>query len=190
MDVDIDVPPSFKPQRLFPSWLQASVLTEDQLTRHPCGVYPQAMAKDPVTGLAAIPYDAAEQLGYLKVDFLHLNVYSHFSTRREIEELLKKEPDWTLLQLPSAQKKLFQLAKHGEMLSKLKPRSLEDLADCMALIRPGKKALIPLYEKHKGSVRAGLYAKDDEGYSFKKSHALAYAMVVWLQLHLISQGRL
>jgi DNA polymerase III alpha subunit len=35
-----------------------------------------------------------------------------------------------------------------------------------------------------------LYAKDENGYSFKKSHAFAYAMVVVLQLHLIEQGRL
>jgi len=190
MDVDIDVTPTFKPERYFPDWVRAAVLRGDELTSHPCGVYPQAIAKDPVTGLAAIPYEDAEELGYLKVDFLHLNVYQHFKDRAEIEDLLKKEPDWTLLQLPSAQKKLFQLAKHGDLLSDLKPKSLEDLADVMALIRPGKKALLPLYKKEKLACRRGLFAKDDAGYSFKKSHALAYALVVTLQLHLVEQGRL
>jgi len=190
MDVDIDVEPTFRPERLFPRWPRAAVVKDGKVSSHPVGVYPQAMAVDPFTGLAAIPYEEAEDLGYLKVDFLHLNVYQHFSTRAEIEELLAKEPDWTLLQLPSTWSKLFQLAKHGELLAKVQPKSVEELADCMALIRPGKKALLGLYLKERVACRRVLYAKDDEGYSFKKSHALAYALVVVLQLHLIEQGRL
>jgi DNA polymerase III alpha subunit len=190
LDIDIDITPAFKPETVFPKWVRASVLRDDSLSAHPCGVYPQAIARDPITSLAAIPYEQAEDLGFLKVDFLHLNFYGNFKTRQEIDDLLKVEPDWTLLQLPSAQKKLFQLAKHGDLLSDLKPRSLTDLADCMALIRPGKKALIPLYRKEKVACRRGLFARDETGYSFKLSHALAYSMVVWLQLHLIAQGRL
>lgn len=92
--------------------------------------------------------------------------------------------------MPSTWDKLFQLAKHGELLQKVKPRSVQELADCMALIRPGKKALLGLYVKEREACRRTLYAKDDQGYSFKKSHALAYALVVVLQLHLIEQGRL
>jgi DNA polymerase III alpha subunit len=190
MDVDIDVPPSFNPKDVFPSWTRASVLKDGQLTPHPCGVYPQAMAQDPFTSLAAIPYEEAEDLGFLKVDFLHINVYALFKTRQEIDDLLKVEPDWDLLQLPSVHPKLFQLSKHGELLSKVKPSNLEELADCMALIRPGKKTLVGLYLKGREAARRVLYAKDDNGYSFKKSHALAYGLVVWLQLHLIAQSRL
>ena len=101
-----------------------------------------------------------------------------------------QEPDWSLLQVPSTWEKLFQLAKHGDLLQKVKPRSVEELADCMALIRPGKKGLLGLYLKEREACRRGLYAKGDEGYSFKRSHALAYSLVVVLQLHLIQQGRL
>lgn len=160
------------------------------MSAHPCGVYPQKMAIDPVTKLAAIPYDQAEDLGYLKVDFLHLSVYQYFKDRDEIEELLAKEPDWSLLQLPSAQSKIFQLGKHGDLLSDLKPKSIIELADIMALIRPGKKNFIGLYKKDRVMARRVLFAKDESGYSFKKSHALAYSYVVHLQLHLIEQGRL
>lgn len=148
------------------------------------------MMEDPVTKLSAIPYDQAEDLGFLKIDFLHLNVYSKFKSRAEIEEMIKKEPNWTLLQRPSTHEKLFQLSKHGEMLMALKPSSISDLADCMALIRPGKKTLVGLYSKNREQARKALYAKDDSGYSFKKSHALAYSYVVVLQLHLIEDGRL
>jgi DNA polymerase III alpha subunit len=189
MDVDIDVTPTFKPELLFP-WTRASVAREGKLTPHPCGVYPQAIAIDPITKLSAIPYEVAEELGYLKIDFLHLNVYQHFTSRAEIEKLVHTEPDWTLLELPSNHEKLFQLANHGELLMKLKPRSVLELADVLALIRPGKKQLVPLYLKDNKVARALLWARNDDGYSFKKSHALGYAYVVILQLHLIEQGRL
>ena len=188
MDVDIDCHPTFKPSTIFPEWPRAMILKDEKITAHPCGVYPQKMAVDPVTGLSAIPYDQAEDLGYLKVDFLHLSVYKHFNSRKEIDALLKKDPDWSLLQLPSAQAKIFQLGKHGDLLSDLKPKSIMELADIMALIRPGKKNFIALYKKDRESARRILFAKDDGGYSFKKSHALAYSYVVHLQLHLIEQG--
>ena len=190
MDVDIDVPPSFDPKKFFPDWVKAAVLRDGKLTPHPCGVYPQAMAQDPFTKLAAVPYEEAEDLGYLKVDFLHLNVYALFKSRAEIEELVKREPDWTLLQLPSTWSKLFQLAKHGDLLQKVKPKTIEELADCMALIRPGKKGLLGLYLKEREACRKILFAQDESGYSFKRSHSLAYSLVVVLQLHLIEQGRL
>jgi DNA polymerase III alpha subunit len=190
VDVDIDTSPAFRPENHFPNWVRAIVVRDGKIQPHPVGVYPQAIARDPFTGFAAIPYDEAEELGYLKVDFLHLNLYQHFKSRQEIEELLKKEPDWTLLQLPSTWPKLFQLSKHGDLLEKVKPKSVEELADCMALIRPGKKNLLGLYLKEREACRRVLYAKDDEGYQFKKSHSLAYSLVVVLQLHLIEQRRL
>lgn len=188
MDIDIDVPPSFD-RKMFP-WARASVVRDGVLTPHPCGMHPQSIPVDPVTNLSAIPYDSAEDLGYFKIDFLHLTVYDKFSSRSEIDALLNVEPDWTLLQVPSNHEKLFQLANHGELLLKLKPSNILELADVLALIRPGKRNLVPLYQKDKSSARRLLWAKGDEGYSFKKSHALGYAYVVWLQLHLIEQGRL
>lgn len=181
--------PTFDPERFFP-WVRAAVVRDGEYTPHPCGVYPQAISTDPLTGLAAIPYQEAEALGYFKIDFLHLNVYSRFESRAEIDALLKIEPNWTLLQLPSAHPKLFQLSQHGELLQKLKPTSLLDLADVLALIRPGKRQLLPLYMKSKTMARDLLWSRDDSAYSFKKSHALSYAYVIWLQLHLIEQDRL
>ncbi len=188
MDIDIDVPASFD-RKMFP-WARASVVRDGVLTPHPCGMHPQQIPVDPVTGLSAIPYDSAEDLGYFKIDFLHLSVYENFKTRAEIDELLRLEPDWTLLQVPSNHQKLFQLANHGELLMKLKPRNILELADVLALIRPGKRNLVPLYQKDKAAARKLLWAKGDEGYSFKKSHALGYAYVIVLQLHLLERGRL
>jgi DNA polymerase III alpha subunit len=119
-----------------------------------------------------------------------LHVYKHFKTRSEIEELLRKEPDWSLLLVPSNQEKLFQLKKHGDLLNDLKPRSVMEVADIMALIRPGKKQFIGLYKKEREAARRILYARDESGYSFRKSHGVAYSFIIVLQLHLIEQGRL
>ncbi len=114
-DIDIDFPTSFKPSSIFP-WTKASLVKNESLSPHPCGVYPQNIPIDSVSGLSAIPYDAAEKLGYFKVDMLHLGVYDHFKSRDEINDLLKIEPDWGILLLPDEQKKLFQLANHGVIL--------------------------------------------------------------------------
>lgn len=190
MDVDVDVPTNFDSMKVFPKWTRAAVVRDGKITSHPCGVYPQAIPRDPMTSFSAIPYTEAEELGYLKVDFLHVSAYNKFESRQEIDELMDKEPDWSLLQISSTWSKLFQLSKHGELLTNLKPKTIAELADCMALIRPGKKALLGLYMKNRDEARKALYSKDENGYSFKKSHAFAYAYVVWLQLHLIEQGRL
>lgn len=186
-DVDIDTPTSFRPNKLFP-WTKASIVKNDELQPHPCGFYPQEIPVDSFTKLAAIPYKEAEEIGYTKIDFLHLSVYDYFESREEIDTLLEIEPDWNLLLVPSEQLKLFQLSKHGDILRAVKPKSIEELSDVLALIRPGKRELLKLYLAQRESTRRILYAKDGSGYSFKKSHAIAYALVIVLQLHLISTG--
>jgi len=187
MDIDIDTVPSFNPLSIFP-WVRSSVVRDQTLTPHPCGFHPQFIPKDFQTGLSAIPYDKAEDLGFMKLDFLHLHVYEHFNSRREIEQLLEVEPDWGILLLPEKQTKLFQLAKHGEILNAIRPKNIEELADVLALIRPGKSQYVKLYKSQKENTRRILYAKGEDGFSFKRSHAIAYAMVIVLQLHLMGAG--
>lgn len=190
MDIDIDTPSKFIAATIFSNTVKASIFDGTKITPHPCGVYFQEMPVDIMTNLAAIPYDTAEDLGYTKIDFLHLRVYDHFKNRKEIEDMTKQPTPWQLLLLPSVVEKLFQLSKHGELLKKLKPTSTLELADALALIRPGKSDLLPIYLKNKDVARKLLYAKEETGYSFKKSHAIAYAMVVELQLKLASLDRL
>jgi len=190
LDIDIDTQTSFDPLKLFPLWVRASVVRDGKLAAHPCGVYPQSIPQDPFTKFSAIPYDEAEDFGYLKVDFLHLTLLNKLASRTELEAFVKAEPNWSLLQLDSNHSKLFQLSKHGEMLKAIKPKNILEVSDCMALIRPGKKVLLGLYLKSRDQARLALYAKNDKGYSFKKSHAIAYSYNIVIQLHLIEQGRL
>ncbi len=187
-DIDIDVQSSFDP-KIFGDYVRASVYANGKLTPHPCGIYFQSVPVDPITGLAAAPHKVAEELGCFKMDFLHLTVYDHFSSREEITELLKHEPDWNLLKIPSVAKKLFQLGNHGELLREVEPRSVIELADVIALIRPQKAYLKKYYLENRAKTRVMLYAKEPgSGYSFKKAHAIAYALVIVLQLHLAKGG--
>jgi len=146
-DIDIDVPSSFDPQKIFPSVVRASRVLEDALLPHPCGYYFQNIPEDVISKLSAIPFREAEELGFTKIDFLHLHVYDIFERQEEINHLIRTEPDWNLLGSQEIVEELFQLSKHWETVDKVKPRSVETVADVMSLIRPGKKHLIDRYVK-------------------------------------------
>ena len=187
MDIDIDVRSDFNPKKIFPTAIKASIHKDNKLTAHPCGLYFQDIPTDPISGLSAIPYNNAEDLGCFKLDFLHVHVYDHFTSRGEITELLKHDPDWGLLEIPSVVAQLFQVSKHHELLAQVKPRSILELADCLALIRPQKRYLLEYYVQDRNATREFLYKKEagSDSYSFKKAHALAYSLVIVLQLHLV-----
>ena len=188
-DIDIDTPSNFNPLSIFPFVVRASVVREKVLTPHPCGVYFQNIPIDPLTHLSAIEYESAEALNFFKIDFLHLNVYDAFSSKDDIRQLLKQTIDWNLLKIPSVVKDLFQLSKHYDLLQELQPTSEMELADVLALIRPQKRYLLDFYKKNKDQCRKLLYTKESgDAYSFKKAHAIAYALVIVLQLHLISKA--
>jgi len=191
MDIDVDVPATFNPTKIFPGAVRASRVQDGRLLPHPCGIYFQEVPIDPLTKLAAPPYDVAEDLGCFKIDFLHVPVYDKFKSKDEIRALLEVAPDWSLLQIPSVVAKLFQVSKHHEILAKVKPTSVMQLADCLAIIRPGKRHLLDRYLGNPRQVRQELYQKvDGDVYGFKKAHALAYALVIVLQLHLAKENLL
>jgi len=162
---------------------------EGEIKKHQAGCYFQTMPTDPVTGLAAIPYDRAEDKGFYKIDFLRLNLLDNFESKEEIRELVKIEPDWDLLLDQSIYDRIFQLGQHYSLVSLIKPKSVPDVADCIALVRPGKWYLKEQYvnasNRGRQALRQELYEKPPNGgYYFKKSHATAYALTVKLQLHL------
>jgi hypothetical protein len=191
VDIDLDFPTTFSPVDLFPEAVLASMVKNDYLVKHPCGVYFQSMPKDEVTGLAAIPYEKAEEYGFFKIDFLHLSILDEVSSKQEIRQLIKTPPNWSLLWQPQHTHKLFQLHKHFDVLTRIRPTSVEEVADCIALIRPGKKILMEEYCADKYNTRPKLYRLSGEDKSsFRRSHATAYALTVVIQLHLIAQGRL
>lgn len=189
MDIDLDFKPSFDPRTVFPQAVPASMVRDDDLAKHPCGHYFQDIAVDDATGWSAIPYEEAEVMGYFKIDFLHLSTLDYFESKKEIRALLKREPDWSLLLDETNVSKLFQISKHHNIISQVKPQSIQELADIVALIRPNKRHLLSDYKKNKTKTRPLLYRQgSDDKSSFKRSHAIAYAMTIVLQLHLIEAG--
>lgn len=190
MDIDIDAKTTFDPLTIFEEAIRASMVKDQKLIKHPAGVYFQNIPKDLVTGLSAIPYQQAEELGYTKIDFLHLSILDHFDSKQQIKDLMKKEPNWDLLLCETIVKKLFQLANHYDVVKFIKPRTIEDIADCIAIIRPGKRHLLEQYDSsNKEKFRKKLYERDSQNhYAYKKGHAISYAMTVVLQLHLIQKG--
>lgn len=187
MDIDIDCQTHFDPQSLF-DVTAASQIKQQKIVKHPCGVYFQMIPVDPITKLAAIPYSEAEQQGYFKFDFLHLSVLDIFTSKDQLRKLSKIPPDWLLLTDPNVVAKLFHLRDQFKVVNRVRPKTVEELADCTALIRPGKRLLLDTYVKNKELARKVLYQQSEEGYTFKRSHAIAYAMTIVVQLHLIKGG--
>lgn len=192
MDIDIDVKPSLDVSNVFATAINAMMVNNDgTIKKHPVGYYFQDIPTDPITSLSAIPYKRAESMGYYKIDFLSLNMLDHFASKSEIRTLLEIEPDWDLLLDSTIYDRLFQLGRHYSLVSILKPRSVPALADCIALLRPGKRKLTNEYIAAspigRNALRKALYEKPKNGeYYFKKSHATAYALTIKLQLHLFT----
>lgn len=186
MDIDIDVSDNESARKAL-GGIRASTVENSELKPHIVGLYFQHAPKDALTGLCAIPYDLAEDYGYKKIDILNLSFLENFDNKEQIRKLLKRKPRWSLLTEDSVIPKLFHLSKHGNVLKAIRPNSVEELADTLALIRPNKKELIPKYIKDKVATREQLYKKVDAS-DLRKSHAIPYALIIVLQLHLIDAG--
>ena len=181
MDIDIDFPKSFKPEKIF-DIVTASIVEQNELKPHNAGVYFQYMPTDVKTKLAAIPYKEAPDFGFTKFDMLHLSALDVFSSREEFIESMNKEPNWKLLEEKKFVSNLMQIKEQFEIVYKVKPKSVLDLADVLCLIRPGKIHLLDKYIRNKNAIRPELYTKRKMG-DFRKSHAVAYALTIVAQMN-------
>jgi len=165
--------------------VNASIVENGELRKHPAGVYFQSIPVDKETDLAAIPYNKAQECGYYKVDLLHLSLLNNFIDKNEIREFLKKEPDWQMLEDREIVVQLFQIKNHFDVVSRVKPKSVQQLADVLALIRPNKRKLLDAYLRSPDIIREKyLYVRDEgDKTSFRRSHAVAYALTIKLQMN-------
>lgn len=184
MDIDIDLPSNVNAEELFPKAISASMNEDGKLVKHLVGHYFQDIPVDEQTGLSAITYKKALEYGFFKIDMLHLKLLDQFESKEHLEEYMFKEPEWTLFQNEDVVARLFHLSKSYELLCKVKPSSVLEVADCLALIRPGKTSLINSYIKDKEAIRKELYKKEKPS-DLRKSHAIPYAYLVIAQLNLI-----
>jgi DNA polymerase III alpha subunit len=155
-------------------------------TNHNTGIYVQAIPHDPITNLAGIDYKQAEQRGYFKIDLLNVGIYNGVKNEEHLIKLMETEPLWELLIQDDFTNLLFHLNGHGDIIRKTPPTSVEQLAAVLAILRPAKRYLIG---KDWNTIMNEIWLKPDSNdYYFKKSHAIAYAIAVIVQMNLICEN--
>lgn len=188
-DVDIDFYNRDDALSLLPHVL-ASRLDKGELKYHNTGVYFQDIPKNPLTGAATIDYKTAEERGYFKIDFLNVNAYEGVKSEKHIKDLIQIEPIWELLHEKDICDKLAHVNGYHMLLSRLNPRSVEELAIVLALMRPAKKHLTDKCAVQGfDSVKSEVWEKPtDNEYYFKRSHSISYATLIVMQLNAICES--
>jgi len=164
----------------------AAIEDNGTFKKHNTGVYCTSVPYNPITNLSAIDYKQAEARGYFKIDFLNVGVYETIKDEAHLIKLMETEPLWDLLLQDDFVNLLFHVNGHGSILRQMAPKSIEELAAVLAMIRPAKRYLIG---KDWTTVMNEIWTKPEDGeYYFKKSHAIAYATVVVVQMNQICES--
>ena len=155
------------------------------MKKHNTGVYFHNAPKNPYTGNCTIDHKVADDRGYFKIDMLNVHIYEKVKNEEHLNTLLQKEPIWELLTEPDFSNKLFHVAEHSSILQKMKPKSIEQLAAVLAIIRPAKRHLLGQTWEN---VMKEVWIKPSDGsYYFKKAHAVAYAHAIVVHMNLLCE---
>jgi hypothetical protein len=166
--------------------IPASMRNVTPIRKHATGIYVTDIPYDSMNDMANIDYTVAEERGYIKLDLLNVFVYGAVRDEKHLIEMMR-EPNWVKLYDKSFVEKLIHLSNHYGSIQKMPEpiNSIPRLAMFLALLRPGKKHLIGLPWKE---VAETVWDKGSDGYSFKKSHAIAYAQLVVVHMNLLESG--
>ena len=165
----------------------ARQLHQGQVRRHNSGVYVTDIPYDPVNQCAAIDYESAEARGYFKIDFLNMSVYQLVKSPEHYEQMLAATPPWQRLwQDREWTSQLVHVGNYTDLLKTMQPDTIPRMAAFISIIRPGKAHL---QNQPWDRVFESVWDGDtSQGYTFKKSHALSYAVLVSLHMNLLSQA--
>jgi hypothetical protein len=186
MSADIDIDFADRTQLLeLIQHTPARQLHQGQVRRHNSGVYVTDIPLDPVNRCAAIDYEAAEQLGYFKIDLLNMSVYQLIASPEHYATVTAQEPAWNRLWQDSEwAKQLAHVGNYTDLLTEMQPDSIPRMAAFISIIRPGKAHL---KRQPWSTVFETVWDGDESrGYTFKKSHAVSYAALVALHMNLIT----
>lgn len=184
-DIDIDFGDRTKALELL-KHTPASINRDGAWVAHNTGVYVTDIPTDPFTGRASIDYESAEDRGYMKLDFLNVSLYTQIKSEQHLQELIAQEPNWASLYDPEFCSRLIHIGNHYDTLIKMPEAvdSIPRMAMLLAVIRPAKRHLIGrTWQEVAGSVWD---KPQDDGYFFKKSHSLAYAHLVVVNMNLLT----
>jgi hypothetical protein len=163
----------------------ASIEKDNKFTKHNTGVYFQNISKFPLEGYSTIDHKKAEEQGWFKVDFLNNHIYKDVVDEQHLDKLIATEPMWQLLEHQEVVEQLFHINNHFDIIKQYPPKSLEDLAIILAIIRPGKRHLVG---KSWEEIKKDVWIKPkNDTYFFKKSHSYGYALAIIVQLNLICE---
>ena len=183
-DIDIDFADRSHALEKF-KHVVAAIEDNSTFKKHNTGIYCTSIPYNPLTGLSTIDYKQAEDRGYFKIDFLNVGVYEGVKDRKHLLQLMETEPLWDLLLQDDFVNLLFHVNGHGSILRRMAPKSIEELAAVLAMIRPAKRYLIG---KDWTTVMTEVWTKpENDEYYFKKAHAIAYAHVIVIQMNLICE---
>lgn len=183
-DIDIDFGDRDKILGLI-DYIPAAMRNVTPIRRHNTGIYVTDIPYDPINDIAAIDYTEAEKRGYVKLDFLNVHVYNHVKNEEHLIELMK-EPNWDNLRNREFVEKLIHVSNHYDLLISMPEpvNSIPRLAMFLALIRPGKKYL---RNKTWKEIAETVWDIESDGYTFKKSHSLAYSHLVVVHMNLLEE---
>jgi len=185
-DIDIDVANRDQALALL-KHTAATIIRDDKVSKHNTGVYFTEIPADPFTGRAALDYEAAEALGYTKIDVLNVGLYQQITNEEHLAYLMQQEPLWDLLQARDFCSQLIHIGSHYDTLVRMPEPvdSIPRLAMFLAVIRPAKRHLIG---RTWTEVAETVWERPvDDGYYFKKAHAVSYAHLVAVNMNLICE---
>jgi hypothetical protein len=183
-DIDIDFGDRDKVLSLI-DHIPAAMRKVNPMRKHATGVHVTDVPYDPVNDMASIDYSEAEKRGYLKLDLLNVHLYNQVRDEKHLIDLMR-EPDWSRLKNKDFVERLIHLGnQYNAVRSMPEPiDSIPRLAMMLAVIRPGKKHLIG---KTWRDIAKTVWDKGSDGYTFKKSHAIAYAQLVVVHINLLEE---
>lgn len=189
MRIDSDVDIDFGNRELILekiNHIPAAMRKVDPIRKHNTGVHITKIPYDPIHDMAAIDYSDAEERGYFKLDLLNVHVYNQVRDEQHLVELMR-EPKWGKLNDPRFVEQLIHLGNHYNSIQRMPEpiNSIPRLAMFLAVIRPAKKHLIGLSWSE---VSKTIWDKEEGTYSFKKSHAVAYAQLVVVHMNLLVEN--
>jgi hypothetical protein len=166
--------------------IPATIIRNDIPVKHNTGVYVTSIPTDPFLNSASIDYKAAEERGYIKLDFLNVGIYSQVKDETHLLELMNREPAWDRLYDSDFCSQLMHVGNHYDTLIKMPEavNTIGRMAMFLAVIRPGKRHLVG---KSWAEVAKTIWDKpNDNTYYFKKSHSVAYAHLVVVHMNLLT----
>lgn len=183
-DIDIDLGDRDKLLAVI-NHIPASMRKVNPIRKHASGVHITNIPYDPINDMSSIDYKEAENRGYFKLDLLNVHVYNQVENEEHLIRLMY-DPDWSMLKDRTIVEQLIHLGNSYDLMRRMPEPidSIPRLAMFLAVIRPAKRHLLGKTWKE---INQTVWDKDQTGYSFKRSHAVAYAQLVVVHMNLFKE---